>query len=191
MDLARKRGLAIAKGRCWEQQWRWLSFLKVVLCLLSEMGLVLLSAPTCIRPTAEPQEGYHWHDRHQGTCPAQGAQCGGWSCSPHHEVPWLEPFCKYIWRKENCNPTMWIIAAVYLREELELQIRWCFKLFAGNWNLSNKHHLCEFQHQNSRCRNPFTWKPVFFLKKAEGMLFNVCVNLWGCCLQWVTALKLN
>lgn len=77
---------------------------------------------------------------------------------------------------------MWIIA-VYLREELELQIRWCFKLFAGNWNLSNKHHLCEVQHQSSCCRNPFTWKPVFFLKRAEGMLFNECVNLRDCFLQ--------
>lgn len=61
---------------------------------------------------------------------------------------------------------MWIIA-VYLREELELQSRWCFKLFVGNWNLSNKHHLCEVQHHSSCCRNPSTCKPVFFLKEQK------------------------
>lgn len=99
MGVARKRGLAIGKGRGWEQQWRWLSFLRVALCLLSKRDWVLLSLPICIRNMADPQEGSHWHSRHKGTCPAQGAQWDGWCWSPHHEVACLEPICKYKWRK--------------------------------------------------------------------------------------------
>lgn len=183
-ESGEKEGPAITKGRCWELQRRSLGFLKIAWYLLAETGPSPLSAPTWGRPLADPQEGC------RGTCPAQGAQPGGWSCSlhpcPQHKLACLEPTCKYIWGSKPPVPRCGLLLLFSWERSWNYRSGGALNCLLGI-EISNKHHLCEVQHQSSCCRKSFTLKPVFFLKGAEGMLFNAYVNPRDCCLRWVTA----
>lgn len=94
--------------------------------------------------------------------------CWGGSLGAHLKVHTLRP---QIQNGGHC--------CSYLKEELELEIRWCSKLFVGNWNFSNKYHTWGVPHQSFYFRKPFALKSLFFMKREVS--FNARVNPRDCC----------